>query len=206
MLYTKILLAIWPIAVAVLGYFFYHKQNSKDPWTGGPISWPKSLWLANAVFTWFLYPLFLLLLPNTAPDLQLFLLVHLVGWWTRGVLELVMIYKWYNWSPKYGITHDLCQATFYFVILAWALVKAPVFDAAFWFVFSFGLYMLMQMIFEVSFAYLFFKARSEQEAADNIYFASDDPKWIFINRLTLTAVVLSFAYGAAQAIYVSFWL
>ena len=204
--FTKIALMIWPIAVIVIGFLFHYKQNSKDPWTGGPISWPKSLWLANAVFTWFIYPLFILFFLDTPPDLQLFLLVHLVGWWTRGILELVMIYKWLNWSPKYGITHDLCQATFYFVILVWAIVKAPILNSAFWFGFAFGLYMLMQMFFEVLFAYLFFKARSEQEAAENIYFASNDPKWIFINRLTLTAVVLSFTYGFAQAIYVSFWM
>ncbi len=195
----------WPVFVFLLGALFHQKQNSKDPWTGGPISWPKSLWLSNAIYSWFFYPAFLLFLPSSLSDLQLFLWVHLIGWWTRGVLELLMIYRWLSWSPKYGITHDLCQAVFYAVILCWVYFKNPQFNFESTLIFIFGLYLLMEMAFEVSFAVLFLRARTELEAKENIYFASDDPKWLFINKLTRLAVILSFVFGISQAAALLIW-
>lgn len=198
MLGYKTLPVLLPLVVLLLGIIFHGKQNSKDPWTGGPISWPKAFWLANAIVSWFMYPICLFFVPGVPDYLQLFLWVHLIGWWIRGPLELVMIYKWLNWSPKYGITHDLCQLVFYVVILGWAFLKTSNKDFAFYFAFSFGIYIIIQMIFEATFARLFLLARSEEEAKENIYFASDDPKWIFINRLTFLAVCFSFLFGIGQ--------
>lgn len=51
---------------------------------------------------------------------------------------------------------------------------------------------LLTTVFETVFAYLFKAARSPEEEAQNIYFASDDPKWIFINRITLACVSVSY--------------
>ena len=201
----QVAMILWPLAVLFLAIFFHRKQNSKDPWTGGPISWPKSLWLSNAIYSWFFYPIFLSLLFNHRSDLQFLLLANLVSWWTRGILELFMIYRWFSWSPRYGISHDSFQVTFYLVALTWMCFANVNFDFAFYFVFAFGLYMLIQMTFEVSFAFLFLRARSAHEAQENIYYASDDPKWIFINRLTKLAVTISIAYGVTQAVLLLVW-
>ncbi len=60
---------------------------------------------------------------------------------------------------------------------------------------------ILATVAEISFAYLFLKARSEAEEKDNIYFASDDPKWIFINRLTLAVVCGVMAHLICQSVY-----
>src|ERR1700722_2017584 len=102
---------------------FYLRQNkfAKERAVGGPISIPKSLWLSGAIFFWFFYPLIYALDPSVSLAWKLVLGFHLLSWWIRGPLEVFMIYRWFNWSPRYGIRHDLSH------ILALALGTLLVF-------------------------------------------------------------------------------
>jgi hypothetical protein len=192
----KTLIIFSPFLTALLAIWVFKKQNSSKAWTGGPISKPKSHWLAWTVFNWFFVPFFYLLHSELPHELTWFFVFHLLSWWARGPLELIMIYKWFNWTPYYGIAHDI----FHFIvalILLLSMGKFPInaqdpFTLA---SYLFAFLILATTLFEASFAYLFLKARSQQEEKENIYFASDDPKWIFINRVTLTCVLVSYSTG-----------
>lgn len=207
---TNSLIIIWPLVVTLLAIWFNKKQNGKDPWTGGPISWPKCFWLIYTTTTWFLLPFVFLLHPEFPPALQSFFLFHLISWWLRGPLELVMIYKWFNWTPKYGITHDV----FHVIGCSFFLFKAqPVLEtdlaartegltsgfSFYWLSLVFAAVIILTTIAEIAFAALFFRVRSHEELENNIYFASDDPKWIFINRLTLTVVIAAMTHLTLQS-------
>jgi hypothetical protein len=107
--------------VAAAAAFFYLAQNSLRP-VGGEIAFVKLLWLAGAVLLWGVLP------PLIAGDARLGLplrqafaaLAALML--ARAAIEGWMLYVSLNWSPWYGIAHDvLCVA----VLLAFAARVAP---------------------------------------------------------------------------------
>lgn len=211
------LILIWPILVSVVALFFHRKQNSQQAWTGGPISWPKSFWLAYTTTTWFLLPVIFLIHPEFPHSLMVFYVFHLFSWWIRGPLELIMIYKWFNWSPRYGISHDLFHVFICTIILAlnggsilneFSLTNSMLAISDNYRLVSifFAGVIIFSTLAEILFAVLFLKFRSQQETAENIYFASDDPKWILINRITLTVVVLVMTHLVLQSVYVFMFL
>lgn len=188
----NIIIALWPLVVSGMAVFFYRKQNSRQAWTGGPISWPKSFWLAYTTTTWFFLPFVFIFHPDFPAPLIYFFVAHLLSWWIRGPLELVMIYKWLNWTPRYGISHDLFHILLCGSLLTFALKDLNLSNGAPLTVLAliFAGMIIFATCAEILFAFLFLKARSTQEEQENIYFASDDPKWIFINRVTLTVVII----------------
>lgn len=207
-------LILFPLLPIGLGAAFRARQNKGDI-VGGDISWPKSLWLAYTVTTWFILPLLLLgfahlsnstpLLPTPWPTtLSVAFIVHLASWWIRGPLELFMIYKWFNWSPRYGIAHDLAHAAFLILVLATAFLNSeinlwfasPVAAIAALFVFV----TIFTTFAETLFAFLFLHERTKGE--DLLYFASDEPRWLMINRITTTVVVLAYGHLFFQSILV----
>ncbi len=201
-LLCKLLIFIWPLLVSALAFFFHRKQNSQKAWTGGPISWPKSFWLAYTTTTWFLFPFAFLLHPDFAPALVPFFVVHLLSWWIRGPLELVMIYKWLNWSPRYGISHDVFHICACSTALFWSGLSFQAQTPFNKLGFIFATMVIFSTAAEILFAGLFLKFRSQQEESENIYFASDDPKWIFINRVTRIVVILVMAHLIFQSFFI----
>lgn len=198
---TKILLVIWPLIVTVFASLYKKKQNGPKAMTGGPISTPKAFWLAYTITTWFFFPWIFIFSPDVSSGIKAVIIFHLASWWIRGPLELVMIYKWFNWTPKYGIAHDtfhlLGITAFYFMNKSEFGALNSMSNMALAFIFI----TFIATVAEISFAYLFFTVRSEEEEKDNIYFASDDPKWLFINRLTLLVVCGVMAHLICQAVY-----
>lgn len=200
---TKIALIIWPLVVTLLANFYRKKQSSPNPWTGGPISWPKAFWLSYTIQSWFFLPFFFLLPTYIPLFLKIIIVFHLLSWWTRGILELFMIYKWFNWSPRYGISHDffhlfgLAALMFYFR----HDIPTIAFGSRGFVVLSYICFLFLTTAAEITFAMLFLKLRTIQEQRENVYFASDDPKWIFVNRYTLMIVVIAFAHLFFQSWY-----
>lgn len=188
---TLILLS--PLLTALFGFSIFRRQNSKKAWTGGPISRPKAHWLAFTIINWFIIPFAYFFHTEFPKELHWFFVFHLASWWIRGPLELFMIYRWFNWSPVYGISHDVFHvlgcSSLLLAFANWETWSATHFSLA---AYLFCFLILLTTTFEISFAALFLQTRSQQEETENIYFASDDPKWIFINRLTLTCVVISY--------------
>ncbi len=190
--FTEVLIILWPVFVSGLAIVFHRKQNSKKGWTGGPISWPKSFWLSYTVLVWFFLPLVFLFHPEFPKILIWPLVFHLLSWWVRGPLELVMIYRWFNWTPVYGISHDLFHVLGVTIISYYSGIFSLNESSG-----EFGILasvfvgiILFSTLAEMLFAFLFLNARTRVEVEENIYFASDDPKWKRINRITLTVVVI----------------
>ncbi|NOT78817.1 MAG: hypothetical protein HOP07_07415 [Bacteriovoracaceae bacterium] len=205
-MFTKITLLSWPILVTLFAALYKKKQNGPNPLTGGPISTPKSFWLAYTVTTWFFLPFIFLLNPDVIVPLKILISFHLLSWWIRGPLELVMIYKLFNWSPRYGISHDLFHLVGLFVTWVYYYKDLITLTGISLLAHAFILVTIFATIAEISFAYLFLKIRTQQEEKENIYFASDDPKWIFINRLTLTVVIAVMSHLIIQSAYAFFVL
>ncbi len=200
---SKVILVLWPLVVVSLAIFYRKKQSSNNPWTGGPISWPKAFWLSYTIQTWFFLPFVFLFHPATPTFLKVIVAFHLISWWVRGLLEMVMIYKWLNWSPRYGISHDLfhligCSALLFNFRheLTTLSMGAEAFLVA---IYLFILF--ISTTAEISFAFLFLRLRSIQEKNENVYFASDDPKWLFVNRYTLFVDIIVFSHLLFQSYY-----
>jgi hypothetical protein len=206
-------LILFPFIALGSGAAFRARQNKGDI-VGGDISWPKSLWLAYTVTAWFVLPLLLACAlagnifgggagawPTT---LSIAFAGHLISWWVRGPLELFMIYKWFNWSPRYGITHDLAHAGFLVAVIAIAFLNGEISD---WFtepktsiaaLFIFVTF--LTTLAETLFAFLFLHERTKGE--DLLYFASDEPRWRMINRITTTVVIFAYGHLFLQSILV----
>ena len=197
---TKYILVLWPALVSLFAFFYKKKQNGPNPMTGGPISTPKAFWLAYTVTTWFFFPFLFILSPEVIAPLKMIIGFHLLSWWLRGPLELVMIYKWFNWTPKYGISHDLFHLIGLSALWIYFYENFLSLSGLNLIAHAFIIVTIFATVAEISFAYLFLKVRSIEEEKDNIYFASDDPKWIFINRLTLTVVLAVMSHLCLQSL------
>jgi hypothetical protein len=178
--------------------WFRKRQNARNPETGlpvrvgGDISIPKSLWLAYTLGAWFLFsPVAAVHLYLVSSPWFLPFLVLALSWWIRGILELFMIYRWFNWSPVYGISHDLFHIVAMLTMTALTLSKNPDLPLLSWpFIYLIG--HVISVGFETLFAWMFLKTRGPD--ADLIYFASDEPKYRCINRVTWLGVAIAYAH------------
>ena len=197
-------MVLWPVVITIQASFYRRKQNGLNQWTGGPISWPKSIWLSYTILTWFFLPILFLVHPETPSNFKIIILFHLLSWWTRGILEMVMIYKWLNWSPRYGIGHDLFHilGCLLFVNIFKQDFLTLIFGSQGFIVAIYILLLFISTTAEIGFACLFLKMRTIQESKENVYFASDDPKWVFVNRITLLVVIIVFIHLLYQSVYV----
>jgi hypothetical protein len=92
--------------LAASGYAFQLLQNQYG-YIGGVISLPKLMWLGYALLFWMGLPLLIVADVRTPPMLARAFGALLVLMLARGLAELVMLYITKNWSPLYGIGHDL---------------------------------------------------------------------------------------------------
>lgn len=182
-----LVLLFTPIFIGAAALVFKHYQNSKEL-IGGIISTPKSLWLSYTVTTWFFLPIIFLFL-ELHPLSQKILFIHLISFWLRGLIELVMIYRLFNWSPLYGITHSSLHG----LGLLWAaflLLNEAHLELNDRVILCFCIFQFICVSFEVIFATLFFKIRGQGNYHEKhtIYFASDEPQWRRVNNLTILAL------------------
>ena len=164
------------------------------------------MWLSYAVIGWFLLPLFYLALPGLGESARIFLIIHLLSWWLRGPIELVMIFRLFNWSPKYGIAHDLIHLLLILGSLAYwrpelGLLWSGTADGL---VLAFLFVTIVTTIGEALFALKFWQIRSGAEAEDNLYFASNTSKWKAVNRMTAAFVSVAMGHLVLQALAVVF--
>lgn len=186
-----------PLLILGAAILFQYFQN-KETFVGGKISTPKSLWLSYTVVTWFFVPLFFIkcILSN---ELTTLLTFHLISMWGRGLLELVMIYKLYNWSPRYGIAHSLGHAVIVGALLLFTPYPQLLIEKI---VFIYFFFVILTLACEVTFAVLFYGIRPKEET--KIYFASNAPQWQKVNQMTKWAVLLGLSgYAISAGLYFS---
>lgn len=81
-------------------------QNGYGP-VGGAISLPKLGWLALTILFWLVLPAFVAADARVPSPLRLAFRWLLGLMAARGVVELWMLYVTHDWSPWYGIAHDV---------------------------------------------------------------------------------------------------
>lgn len=176
-------------ALVIVSLWFYYRQNFAGQ-IGGAMSMAKLLWLDYALVAWFIVPFFVARSADVASSLRRIYAVHLANFTCRGAIEIWMLYVTVSWSPRYGITHDLCSLALLSMLL-WRKApvvggrRAPLDGAARHFLVSIRL----GLVCEVVFAWLFYRAIGGEVG---IYFASDDAHFTFINRLTLVIVLIAY--------------
>lgn len=179
MIIFKILIIVVIAGVGIFGRKFWHNQNVKAH-LGGKISNPKIFWLCYTVYSWFFIPLFLAWV-EADERIKMTLLGWAILFWVRGVAEMFMLYKWKNWRPPYGISHDVI--CFLFMVYMQLMIHP---DAAS----SWSLWWIRIttacMIIEVYYAYAFYKlCRGNTMGKDGIWFADPhDPAYKRINLVT----------------------
>lgn len=171
------------VAAAVV---FYATQNTGAR-IGGEIAPQKMLWLLHAVFLWLVLPLAIACDARADRGIRAVFLALFVLMALRGAIEMWMLYVSHNWSPWYGIAHDLLCLSVLLVGLQralrlragaaatdrWLLVHLAVTAAAF--------------LPEIYFAhYMAENFNTAGEAA--IYFVPDDPRHATVLRVTTGAV------------------
>lgn len=98
-------------AVAAAAVAFYLAQNTLRP-VGGEIAPAKLLWLAGAILMWGVLPWLLLADARLGMLLRRAFAVLAGLMLARAAVEGWMLYVTLNWSPWYGIAHDVaCMAT-----------------------------------------------------------------------------------------------
>jgi hypothetical protein len=186
------LLAVVGIAMAAVSF---HVLQNRLALTGGGIAWPKSAWLGCAILYWFVLPALLASdarLPAAwrAPFVGLLVLMGL-----RGVIELWMLYVSHNWSPFYGIAHDVAC-----LVLLWGFAfRAATGMGSLWrpglqrtaFVHAIATGLLF--IPEVYFAW-YMQANFRTQGADPLYFVPDDAAHTRVLALTAAADAAAVLY------------
>jgi hypothetical protein len=176
-------------ALAAISLWFYYRQNFAGQ-IGGAISVAKLLWLDYALLAWFIVPFFVWRSPLIDPQLRGIYGAYLANFLVRGVVELWMLYVTVSWIPPYGITHDVFSIGLVTGLLLRRRGKlCQLHDGENSAARRFLVSIRLGLVCEIILAWLFYRAT---EGAIGIYFASDDPHFAFINRLT-SAIVL-FAY------------
>ena len=101
-------LLVWAAVLATFATapLFWWVQNNLRP-VGGAMAFPKALWLADALVLWIVLPLAIVSDTRVANGVRRAFLILLVLMLLRGTLEAWMLYVTLNWSPWYGIAHDL---------------------------------------------------------------------------------------------------
>jgi len=176
---------LYLLAALMLGALaFRHGQNVAGR-IGGPISWPKLLWLTYALAGWFLVAFFFWRSDQIAPARRRAYGAHLLSFTVRGLVELWLIYVAVAWIPPYGIAHDLFDIALITVLARAAGPPRSVSDRV---AGRFLTSIRLTLGCEIVFAWLFHRAA---DARTGLYFASADPYWDLINRLTTLVVVIA---------------
>jgi hypothetical protein len=175
--------------LAAISGWFYYRQNFAGQ-IGGEMSIAKLLWLDYAIIAWFILPFFLWRSPLIASNLRRIYAIHLVNFSFRGVIELWMMYVTFSWMPPYGIGHDLFSIAILTGLRRSVSGKpAPVRDPANQAALSFLTSIRLTLLCEMAFAWLFYRSRADT----GLYFASADPSFALINRLTWIVVIFAYA-------------
>jgi len=178
-------------ALMILMVLFGYGQNRLG-FMGGQIAFPKLLWLATAIWAWYVQPL-LLWTDSRVQGMErqaILGLILLMG--VRAVIEGSMLYGSYNWNPMYGVFFNLLAM----IWLGWSAWRGRGLLAAHMFALA------LMFVPECGFA-LYMKSQFVTAGAAPIYFVPDDPRYQMILQLTWAAVMAAWAW---QFYFFRYWL
>jgi hypothetical protein len=183
--------------LAVLAFAFYQMQNRLQP-VGGAISVEKMAWLALAVLQWVMLPALLCADTRLSNMLLRPFKILLLLMLMRGVIEGGMLYVTLNWSPWYGIAHDLLCAG----VLVWFALHIHATSALERLVRGYMFVALLAFAPEIYFAW-YMQAHFVTVGDQAIYFVPDDPAYADVLLVTRISVIF---FGICTLIFCWRWL
>lgn len=175
----------WVFTVSTFGIalWLFRRQNHPGR-IGGPIALSKAFWLHYTLYTWFFFVPYALLKYGYIPagDRALWWLLT-VSMWTRGVVELYMLFVSKNWTPVIGISHD-------FLTLAAMLVGYSLGERAGWSdqpgICAFTWSLIASLVAEIHHAVSFYQLmKGRTQGSDGLWYAhKGDPRFVRILRVT----------------------
>lgn len=163
----------------ILIALIFKKIQSKNK-MGGNIALAKSLWLSYTILTWFTLPILFQFDDSLGQSFKRLMLIFTLSMWTRGVIELILLFKFKNWKPKYGISHNI------FTIVLFSLSFFILFPITKFEVLFAGAIILGLML-ETYYAFFFHKNLGvKTEGETPIWFANEDDKSFRVNLFVTT--------------------
>jgi hypothetical protein len=184
---------IWALVLTIFAAapVFWWVQNRWQP-VGGAMAFQKAVWLADAVVLWIALPLCIVRDVRIAAEVRRAFKVLLILMALRAVIELWMLYVSLNWSPWYGIAHDLsCMAVLAWLFARVASARQLVTRAPLWLIHTTAT--AAAFVPEIYFAWYmqrYFNTRGDTA----VYFVPDNPAHTFALNVTSTAVVCFTTY------------
>jgi hypothetical protein len=176
---------------------FYVAQNALRP-VGGEIALVKLLWLAGAVLLWGVLPPLLAADARLGQSLRRAFAALCALMLARAAIEGWMLYVSLNWSPWYGIAHDVLCAVLLLVIAARIAPRNGLEHVA-------RRHLAVSAAFfvpEMYFAW-YMQAHFVTRGAAAVYFVPDDASHIRVLLVTGVTVVCLAAY---LAMFLRRWL
>lgn len=179
------------IALLLLGGLLFHLLQNRLHLIGGAIALAKLLWLGLAILLWVGLPLLLALDGRIGLFLRYGFGFLFVSMALRGIIELWMLYVTKNWSPNYGIAHDvLCMAgLLLFLALAWQAGELAQHAR----ISLHALVSTLLFIPEIYFAW-YMRSNFNTKGGDAIYFVPDEVKHRRVLRITASVDMMLLLY------------
>ena len=186
---TRVSIMFLSIVLAAVG--FYLLQNTGRI-TGGNIALPKLIWLAYAILFWFCLPFLFLLDKRITHRWQIVYRIFLINMLVRAVVELFMMYVTHNWSPYYGIAHDVFS-----ILLLVTLVMRYQSSLPRDLLYGYALVLLTMFVVEIGFViYMVIEVQGNGAA---VYFVPGDDRhtgilaitWLVVSMLTVYTVMFT---------------
>lgn len=181
--------ALASVAAMAVAAIVFHMLQNRLSLTGGGIAWPKSLWLGCAILYWLVLPALLAADTRLRPAWRMPFAALLTLMGLRGLIELWMLYVSHNWSPFYGIAHDLlCLVTLWGLALRAAL-GGGVHKTALVHAIATGLLFIPEMYFA-----WYMQAHFQTKGENPLYFVPDDAAHAHVLALTTAADAAAVLY------------
>lgn len=178
-------------SIAVLGVLvglaigFWVAQNHMG-WHGGAVALPKLLWLFTAIWAWYFQPALVLVEKNVPQYAKRVFTGFLIIMAVRALVEGVMLYVTYSWSPWYGIAFN----GLVFVWLMHSLLALVELDKRF---LRYVLILALMFVAESGFAW-YMQKYFNTVGQHGVYFVPDSKEHQMILRVTWGAVLASWLW------------
>ncbi len=189
----RLALGIVLLLLAGLTVGFYLTQNHTGL-IGGEVAFSKAVWLALAILFWLLLPALILVDARTvhASRRPFAWLLGLMA--ARGVIEGLMLYVYNNWSPLYGIAHDvLCIGVVGAMAMPLMARQRSHLPAAIRRLGQHAMVTSLMFLPEIYYAW-YMRANFHTQGSQAIYFVPDNGQHALVLGITTTVNVLLIAY------------
>jgi hypothetical protein len=173
-------------------YSYYKRQNSQNT-IGGAISKAKILWLAYAVFNYFIFSLWLYFQIPHDHAFQGILTAAIILFYCRFVVQAILMFIIKKWQPPMGMAYNILCISVLSVFLVKILSKNGNYTEGVYLLYFVGI--ILTLITDTYYAKTFFQIVGKRTmGAEAIWYASDeDDKFRRINHITARFNVFFYA-------------